>query len=199
MSISTREEVPLRTEMAGAVSAPATRPHFRPWQLLIWVLVLGLLAALGWKLVTDRRAQPTSGLAPDFTLKTFDGQDIRLSSLRGKVVVVNFWASWCKPCEEEAAELERAWRTYRDRGVVLLGVDYVDTESAALDYLKRFDVTYPNGPDEGTRISQAYRIQGVPETFFINRNGEIVNLKIGPLTWDELATQLDKLVAGAGG
>ena len=99
----------------------------------------------------------------------------------------------------KADELEQAWRLYRDKGVVFIGVDWVDTESAALDYIKRFNITYPNGPDTGTRISQAYRIQGVPETFFINRKGEIVDLKIAPLTWDELTAKLDKLVAEPGG
>lgn len=197
MSISVQEEAPATTEPAlEQVEAPA---RFRPWKLLVWVVVLGLLGALGWKLVIDRQAQPRSGLAPDFTLTTFDGQEIRLSDLRGKVVVLNFWASWCKPCEEEADELEQAWRLYRDKGVVFLGVDWVDTESAALDYIKRFNITYPNGPDTGTRISQAYRIQGVPETFFVNRKGEIVDLKIAPLTWDELTAKLDQLVAEPGG
>jgi cytochrome c biogenesis protein CcmG/thiol:disulfide interchange protein DsbE len=196
MGVSTTEEAPVLTEQpVEQVSAPA---RFRPWRLLVWVLVLGLLGVLGWKLVTDRQAQPQSGLAPDFTLKTFDGQEVRLSSLRGKVVVLNFWASWCKPCEEEADELEQAWRVYRDKGVVFIGVDYVDTESAALDYIKRFNITYPNGPDTGTRISQAYRIQGVPETFFINRKGEIVHLKIAPLTWDELTARLDAMLAEPG-
>jgi len=176
-----------------------TTARFRPWQIAIWVIVLGLLALLAWKLIDDQRAQATSGLAPDFTLHTFDGQEIRLSSLRGKVVVVNFWASWCKPCEDEAPDLERAWRTYRDRGVVFLGIDYVDTDSAAQAYLKRFDVTYPNGPDTQMRISAAYRTRGVPETFFIDREGRIVDVKFAPLTWDELTAKLDKLLAGSGG
>lgn len=197
MSISLRDEA--LTSVEPAVEQASAPARFRPWKLLVWLVVLGLLGVLGWKLVTDRQAQPRSGLAPDFTLTTFDGQVIRLPDLRDKVVVLNFWASWCKPCEEEADELERAWRMYRDKGVVFIGVDWVDTEAAALDYIKRFNITYPNGPDTGTRISQAYRIQGVPETFFINRKGEIVDLKIAPLTWDELTAKLDKLVAEPGG
>ncbi len=97
------------------------------------------------------------------------------------MVVVNFWASWCKPCEQEAADLQRAWEEYRPGGeVVFLGVDYIDTQKEALEYLQRFAITYPNGPDLGTRIAQAFRIRGVPETYIIDPEGELVFVKIGP-------------------
>jgi len=111
------------------------------------------------------------------------------------VVVVNFWASWCPPCREEAAYLEATWRDYQDRGVVFIGVDYVDTEAEALAYLEEFEITYFNGPDLGTRISQAYRIQGVPETFFIDRNGLLRGVKIGPLFPPELEDRIEALLA----
>ncbi len=111
----------------------------------------------------------------------FDGNVIHTADLTGKVILVNFWASWCNPCEEEAAELEQAWRLYRDSGdVVFLGVDYVDTEAEAKAYLAKFDITYPNGPDLRTQISQLFRIRGVPETYIINREGKLVFVKIGP-------------------
>ena len=102
--------------------------------------------------------------------------------MRGEVLVVNFWASWCKPCEQEALELELASQMYRDKNVTFLGVDYVDTETEALAYLDRFDITYPNGPDLGTRISQAFRTRGVPETYIIDADGRIVAVQIGPYT-----------------
>ena len=99
------------------------------------------------------------------------------------MVVINFWASWCKPCEQEATELEEAWRHYQPGGeVVFLGVDYLDTPPEALTYLETFDVTYPNGPDMGTRIAQAFRMQGVPETYFIDREGVLRYVQVGPFT-----------------
>jgi cytochrome c biogenesis protein CcmG/thiol:disulfide interchange protein DsbE len=76
--------------------------------------------------------------------------------------------------------LEQAWRNFKDQDVIFLGVDYVDTEPEALAYLSKFDITYPNGPDLGTRISQAFRIRGVPETYIVGRDGMIVDIKISP-------------------
>ena len=82
--------------------------------------------------------------------------------------MLNFWASWCKPCDEEAAALEAAWRKYKDQGVMFVGVDYLDQEPAAKRYLEKFDITFPNGADLASMISKRYTIRGVPETFFIN-------------------------------
>ncbi len=158
------------------------RPHWG--RILVWVGVLGLLAILALGL---RRAQqgPVSvgDKVPNFSLTTFEGEQIDLVDLQGKVVVLNFWASWCKPCEQEAADLETAWRYYQPRGdVVFLGVDYVDTEPEALKYLEKFDITYPNGPDLGTRISQAFRIRGVPETYIIDQGNVLRSVQIGPFS-----------------
>lgn len=149
--------------------------------LLAIAAVVMLLVILGLGLQRAQKGPVGVGsTTPSFTLTTFDGQEISSAELRGSVVVVNFWASWCAPCEQEAAELEQAWRNYRDQGVVFLGVNYVDTDPEALHYLEKFDISYPNGPDVRTRISQAFRIRGVPETYVIDRAGEIVSVKKGP-------------------
>ena len=152
--------------------------------LVAWIAVFGLLTLLAVGLLRKQEGPVSIGqTAPNFTLTTFDGDQISLKDLDGKVVVVNFWASWCKPCEEEAAELETAWRMYQPRGdVVFLGVDYVDTETEAMAYLEKFDVSYPNGPDLRTEISQAYRIRGVPETYIIGKDGNWPHLKSRPLS-----------------
>ncbi|HEY4688438.1 MAG TPA: TlpA disulfide reductase family protein [Anaerolineae bacterium] len=165
------------------------------------VLFVGFIA---WGLSDTSATQPTNSPAPDFTLTLFDGYDgglgrssITLSELRGKIVLINFWASWCVPCEEEAPDLEAAWRAYKDRGVVFIGVDWADNPADALAYLKRFDITYANGPDLGSKIAQPkYRIQGVPETFIVDPNGRIVFFKASPVTQQELATLFDALLAG---
>jgi len=143
------------------------------------VIVILIFFALGLR--ARGEIQPSTGPAPDFQITSFEGQTIKLSELRGKVVVINFWASWCPPCRDEAPFLERTWRQYKDRGVVFLGVDYVDTETAAKAYLKEFNVTYFNGPDIGSEISRKYRIKGVPETYFVGKDGNLAGNVLGPI------------------
>ena len=160
--------------------------------LIVFVVVA---AFFGIALADKNRSQPTSGSAPDFSLTTFDGQTVRLSDLRGKVVMINFWASWCGPCRDEAPELQRTWERYKDRGVVFLGIAYTDTERNAQAFLKEYGTTYPNGLDLGTRISAQYHIQGVPETFIVDRDGNIVEFVMLPLTEPALSAKLDRALA----
>ncbi len=181
--------------VSGEETKETTRVKLSLGGIIAFALILGLLAVLGWRMYKISQGQVDSGMAPDFTLTSFDGETITLSELRGQVVIVNFWASWCPPCREEAPYLEATWRKYKDQGVVFIGVDYVDTETAALAYIEEFDITYFNGPDVGTRISYAYNMQGVPETFFIAKNGEIRGVKIGPLYPPELDERIEELLA----
>lgn len=163
--------------------------------LVAFAVILALLGLLAWGLRKVQAGPVESGMAPDFTLTSFDGRTLTLSELRGQVVIINFWASWCPPCREEAAYLEQTWRKYKDKGVIFIGVDWVDTEKEALAYMDEFDLTYFNGPDIGTRIAQAYNIQGVPETFYVAKNGELRGVHIGPLKSPELDQKIDELLA----
>jgi cytochrome c biogenesis protein CcmG/thiol:disulfide interchange protein DsbE len=170
----------------------------RWWQVLAFVVVLGLLGVVALQM---RRSGPLAAAqvgagqpAPTFSLQTFDGQKYATADLRGKVVVVNFWASWCIPCEQEAPDMENSWRHYQSQGVIFLGVDYVDTEPEARSFLGRFGITYPNGPDLGTRISQAYRIRGVPETYIVDKTGMLRATFIGPITQDQLQAKINPLL-----
>jgi len=172
-------------------------------QVIVWVALLALLVVVALGLRRSQQGPIQIGdTVPDFSLKFFDGYthqgktDLQLADLRGKVVVINFWASWCKPCEQEAADMESAWRSYEPGGqVVFVGADYVDTEPEARGYLKKFDITYPNGPDLGTRISQTFRIKGVPETYFIDQAGKLVYAQIGPFaSASEIQAIIDPLI-----
>ena len=165
--------------------------------LLAWSALLVFLVVLALGLLRTNQGPVSNGQqVPAFTLTTFGGEQIQLADLRGKVVVVNFWASWCKPCEQEAADLESAWRYYQPRGdVAFLGVDYVDTEPEAKAYLEKFGISYPNGPDLRTRISQEFRIRGVPETYFIDRQGKLVDMQIGPFSsLAQIRSKIDPLL-----
>lgn len=163
--------------------------------VLAAVILAGMALIFGLGLRHQQQTQPTEGMAPLFTLKTLDGQEIALELLRGKVVVLNFWASWCAPCRDEAAELEAAWQQYKDKGVVFLGVAYTDTERNAQAYLKEFGITYPNGLDYKTKISALYRIEGVPETFIIDRNGHISEFAMAPLKRTQLSAMIERALA----
>jgi cytochrome c biogenesis protein CcmG, thiol:disulfide interchange protein DsbE len=185
-------------------SIPAPRRGVPLWaQIIVWVFLIGLLGivAIGLRRAQQGTVQPGQ-VIDNFTLPLFSGyemdgdSEVQLTDLRGKVVVINFWASWCKPCEQEAAELQQAWTEYEPTGeVVFLGVDYVDTEPEARVYLKKFGITYPNGPDLATRISQYFRIKGVPETYFVDQEGVLQYVQVGPFTSiDQIRAQIDPLL-----
>jgi len=178
-------------------------------QIIIWVALLGALFIVTLRLKSTQTSDQTLQAGEEvanFSVPLYEGyyynnqSSVSLKDLRGKVVVVNFWASWCKPCEQEAAEMEKAWLEYEPAGdVVFLGVDYVDTPSSAFIYLKKFGITYPNGEDLNVTlkkpISQYFNIQGVPETYFIDRAGILRYVQIGPFTSvDEIRAQIDKLL-----
>jgi cytochrome c biogenesis protein CcmG/thiol:disulfide interchange protein DsbE len=163
------------------------------WTVIIFTLILGFLAFLALGLNRSQEGPVRVGSeAPQFTLTTYDGETYNTADYAGQVIVVNFWASWCKPCEEEAGELQQAWEMYRDQGVLFVGVAYSDTPSEAQAYLERFNVTYPSGPDLQTRISEAYRMRGVPETYIIGPDGTITAVMIGPYqSLDEIIADIE--------
>ena len=176
-----------------AESAPEAKARPRWGVILVWIGVLGLLGIMGVGLIRTQQGPVGVGSKPaPFTLRTFEGTEVNTADLIGQVVVINFWASWCEPCKQEAAELEQAYQQYKDQGVMFVGVNYVDTEPEARAYLAQFGITYPNGPDLGTRISQAFRIRGVPETYLLSPQGLLAQVKIGPYTsLDEITGSIE--------
>jgi len=143
---------------------------------------------------SGRRVPPPFRQAPDFTLQLYSGRSLRLSDLRGKPVVINFWASWCPPCREEAPLLEDMWREYRQKGVVFVGVDVWDSEENARSFLDEYGISYPNGTSRGGLTSVEYGLTGIPETIFVDRTGRVTRKWIGPFTEQALRESLDEIV-----
>src|SRR5262245_1440883 len=168
----------------------------RRW--LIPLAAIPVLAVLAYGFRSDPRAIPSPlvgrpGVA--FALTSYEGAPMSLEALRGKVVLLNFWASWCYPaCYEEAPILEGAWRTYRERGLIVLGVDIQDTEPAASRFIKQFGLSFPNAPDPKGKVSIDYGVYGVPETFVIDRQGRIRDKKVGGVTEAYLKEKLEPLL-----
>jgi cytochrome c biogenesis protein CcmG/thiol:disulfide interchange protein DsbE len=182
----------------------AEKPANHWTKIVVWGGVIVVLAFLGWGLLKRGESRPEAGNeAPDFTLRLFDGYynefddgSVTLSDLEGRVVVINFWASWCVECRVEAEELEALWQDYQDEGVVFVGVDYDDTEAKAKQYLEEFGITYPNGLDGRGHITEnTYHITGVPETFVVDSAGNIASAKIGAYRPGELRRTLDEVLA----
>lgn len=180
------------TDLSQDPSALSTEAAAQPsravrvWQIIIIGILVVFVVFLALRLrETNESEQRAAGQAPAFTFTTFEGETITLAGLAGQGVVLNFWASWCDPCREEAALLETTWRREKDNGIVFIGLDYLDQETAAKSYLAEFDITYPNGPDLQSQAARRYGIKGVPETFFISPDGKITDFVIGPITNQE--------------
>jgi cytochrome c biogenesis protein CcmG/thiol:disulfide interchange protein DsbE len=149
--------------------------------------VAGLLGLLVWKIAHPPHVP--KGAAPDFTLRRIDRSGtLELASLRGKAVVLNFWASWCVPCKGEAPLFESAWKRWRERGVVVVGVDSQDFTGDARRFARHFGLTYPLVHDGPGRTKDAYGVTGFPETFFVNRRGRLVGHLAGALASNDRAT-----------
>jgi cytochrome c biogenesis protein CcmG/thiol:disulfide interchange protein DsbE len=169
-------------------------PLKRVSQALALALVAGLLALLVWKVAHQgggaaaKLAKGETPTAPGFSLARLDRPGrLSLAALRGKVVVLNFWASWCKPCKEEAPRLESAWHRYGGQGVVVLGIDAQDFSSDARHFASHYGLTYPLVHDGAGKTLNGYGITGFPETFFVDRRGRLVGQHVeGPVSAETL-------------
>ncbi|MCA0454038.1 MAG: TlpA family protein disulfide reductase [Chloroflexi bacterium] len=134
--------------------------------------------------------------APDFTLEDLNGKKLRLSDFRGQVVLINFWASWCQPCRLETPELVKAYKTYRDRKFMVLGVNLTDEDemSDIEAFVKEFDMPYPVLLDTEGFVDELYGIPGIPMSIFIDREGKITQVQIGVLTGEQIEKSLDELL-----
>ncbi|MEE8413493.1 MAG: TlpA disulfide reductase family protein [Dehalococcoidales bacterium] len=167
---------------------------------IVILVIAGFAALLAFGLFAKEPLTGASGAArvnrpaAEFTLQLFSGDEITLSSLKGKPVVINFWASWCPPCRDEAPVLEEIWQLYRERGVTFIGVDIQDKEEDALAYIEEFGITYPNGQDINGRITIDYGVSGIPLTFFIDRDGLIVSRWVGAISENLLVARIEELL-----
>ena len=172
-------------------------------------LAIGALLALLWvRLLTANqavRSLPSSPLvghpAPDFTVTLYNGapgQQIHLAALKGSPVVLNFWASWCSPCQDEAPILEASWQRHQHEGVVYVGISYEDKTDAAKAFLQQYGIRYPAAPDDATgSIAIAFGVTGPPETVFIDRNGTVAQKVSGALDDGTLERNIEQLLKPA--
>ena len=184
-----------------ALETQGERPRARS-RATVWLVALAValpvVALLAYGFTRNPRALPSPLVgrpAPVFRIAGFDGAAIDTAALRGRILVVNFWASWCYPaCYEEAPRLQRVWEQYRDRGVMVIGVNIQDREGPAREFIRRFEQTFPNGMDQTGRVSIDFGVYGVPETFVIDQEGRIVGKHDGAVPEEWLRAHLDRLL-----
>jgi cytochrome c biogenesis protein CcmG/thiol:disulfide interchange protein DsbE len=176
----------------------------RPVRLTAQTLALAAVASLLGLLIWDVVHQSDGGIAkqvhagtvaiaPEFTLPRLDRDaSLRFTSLRGKAVVVNFWASWCRPCKAEAGRLESASRSWRARGVVVVGIDEEDFPGRARSFMRRYGITYPVVRDKDGTLVRKYGVTGYPETFFVDRRGRVVDHVSAEISAEELEAGIRK-------
>jgi len=180
-------------------------PRKRRWEILmlvslatgiLWTLVSRVPSAVDAPLSTS--PSPREGfLAPDFTLDTLDGTKVTLSKLRGKIVLINLWATWCPPCRAEMPALENAYKQYKDSGVVVLGLNVTnqDSEKDIPPFVDEFGLTFPILLDRDGSVSALYQLKGLPTTYFVNREGIIRTVVVGgPMNETFIRSKIEALL-----
>ncbi len=159
----------------------------------VGAVALCIAALLSYALIVKPTAPPQVGEpVPDFAFTALDGSSMELQAPYGEVVVVNFFASWCAPCRQEAVALEETWRAYQGQGVQFFGIAYQDADSKAKAFLEEFGVTYPSTVDTTNRTARDYGVTGVPETFVVDREGNLLRHFLGPVTKAQLAQEIER-------
>ena len=145
------------------------------------------IAVLAWLREPSRPSLRPGSAAPPFSLSIADGGSVSLETFRGRVVFVNFWATWCAPCREEAPSLERLYQAARAEGFEVLGisVDSEQDEAAVERFVRELGLTFPIPRDPHKRVYGAYQVSGVPETFLVDRQGRVLERFVGPQNWDD--------------
>jgi len=171
---------------------PTTPKHSFPskWVALLVVAAVVLLAAT---LLLSQSTLTASGGAPEFTLTTLAGDTLRLNELRGQVVVLNFWATWCEHCRIEMPDLQALSEAYANRGVLVVGVAYGDQEARVRDFISDYGITYPIGLDM-TGIGDAYQLAGVPQTVVIDQQGRVDTTYYAAFQPAQISAVIDRLL-----
>lgn len=165
----------------------------RGWVIVI-VILLGLLTACSRDRAVEPAAPSIGSEAPDFSLSDLSGQNVSLNDLKGKAVLINFWATWCYPCREEMDDLQAIYDKYKDKGVVVLGINVREGEGVVKEFAKRFNITYPLLLDEDGKVSDAYNVFGIPSSLFIDKEGVIRDTVMGQMDEEMIAEKVNKLI-----
>lgn len=174
------------------------RRGFSPGSIFLLFTVFAIIFVVGVQLARRNNTQPFSGPAPDFSMPLYNGTTFTLSEQRGNIIILNFWGSWCTECRTEMPDLQTISEQYADQGVQVVGVNFRDVEREALKFLETYQVKYLNGIDLGERITTDYNVTGAPETFVIDRAGNIHQFFWGQVTAAQLSEVLDNLLAQNG-
>jgi peroxiredoxin len=138
-------------------------------------------------------------VAPDFTLEMLDGSEMTLSDLRGQVVLVNFWATWCPPCRAEMPAIQEVYEQYHDQDFIVLAVDIVEGDARVTTFADQLELTFPILMDRDGDVSERYRISSIPTTFFVDRSGVIQDIVIGgPMSRALIESKVTALLTGDG-
>ncbi len=187
--------------------SPVFRIRVQKW--IVYVMLVAIVLAIGVIVILTvfpreqgpqefvLASSPLMGRqAPEFTLETLDGNTVTLTALRDHPVLINFWASWCIPCREETPDLVRAYQAHQAEGLVLLGVNLTlqDSMSDVRAFVTEFQMTYPVLLDKDGKVATLYRVQGIPTSIFINRQGVITHVQIGKLSAEQIEQFLAQIL-----